>query len=231
MKNELFVSEIFYSLQGEGNHFGKPCVFVRMQGCNLRCLWCDTAYAQDSMNLNFISKLEDEKSFPIIIELKDLINIINSYNCKLICITGGEPLAQGGTNHLIKELCDLGYNVLLETNGSILINDVDERAIKIVDFKCPSSQMTEFNNYSNIKYLTLKDEIKFVVENKKDYLWAKELINKYSLDTIVNTITISPVFNQINLKQLAKWILKDNLPVRLQIQLHKIIWGPNKRGV
>jgi len=228
---ELFVNEIFYSIQGEGSHIGLPCIFVRMQGCNLRCSWCDTPYAQDILKFEFISKHKDEKSFPKLIKLKELIKIIKSYNCKLICITGGEPLAQRGTTFLIKELCNLDYTVLLETNGSMPISKIDERAIKILDLKCPSSCMTEHNNYSNIDFLTLNDEVKFVIENQEDYLWAKNLIKEYSLERRVKEILISPVFSKIDLEKLAEWILADNLPVRLQVQLHKIIWGPKKRGV
>ena len=227
----FFVNEIFYSIQGEGSHIGLPCIFVRMQGCNLKCSWCDTPYAQDILKLDSISINKDEKSFPILLKLKELLKIIKSYNCKLICITGGEPLVQKETAFLIKELCNLEYTVLVETNGSMPIVHLDHRASIIMDLKCPSSGMTEHNNYSNIDFLTLNDEVKFVVENQEDYLWAKNLIKEYSLERRVKEILISPVFSKIDLEKLAKWILTDNLPVRLQVQLHKIIWGLNKRGV
>ncbi|HPI20739.1 MAG TPA: radical SAM protein [Candidatus Kapabacteria bacterium] len=228
---DLFVNEIFYSIQGEGSHIGMPCIFVRMQGCNLRCKWCDTSYAQEIMELYPISIYKEKKSFPNLIKLKELIKIIKSYNCKLICITGGEPLVQNETTFLIKELCNLEYTVLVETNGSIPILCIDHRASLIMDLKCPSSGMTEHIIYSNIDFLTLNDEIKFVIENQEDYLWAKNLIKEYSLERRVKEILISPVFSKIDLEKLAEWILTDNLPVRLQVQLHKIIWGPKKKGV
>lgn len=231
MENDLAISEIFYSLQGEGTHSGLPTAFIRLQGCNLKCSWCDSAFAQNIFDLEQFEDLSNGGSFPCKIRISDLLDRIKNYKTNLVCITGGEPLLQNSVYTLITELCNAKYTVLIETNGSFPINKIDERAIKIVDFKCPSSNMASYNNYKNIDYLTKKDEIKFVIENRADYLWAKDLISTYNLGKKVFAILFSPVFSKIDLKELAAWILQDALPVRLQIQMHKIIWGENERGV
>lgn|GEM_PF-13087 len=217
---ELFnVTEIFYSIQGESSFAGLPCVFVRLQGCNLRCSWCDTGYA-----LN-VKKERDRMSSD------DIIEKIKKFDCKNICITGGEPLMQKRTPELLSILCNNGYTVALETNGYHSLKDIDKRVSKIVDFKCPGSKMQKKNNFENIQYLTKKDEIKFVIKDKEDYRWAKHLIVKESLPEKVNSVLLSPVFGKLEPKQLSKWLSKDNINARLQLQLHKYIWHPKKRGV
>jgi len=216
---KLNINEIFYSIQGESTFAGLPCVFIRLQGCNLRCDWCDTDYALDI----------DEKK--IIKSGKEIIEEVESYSCKFVCITGGEPLVQEDVIPLMNYFIENQYLVSLETNGSYLLKDVDKRVKKIVDFKPPGSKMSKHNNFENINYLTLNDEIKFVIADKQDYFWAKEIIDKYNLLKKVNSILMSVVFDRLNFSELANWILKDGLNVRLQLQLHKIIWDSNQRGV
>ncbi len=215
LQRTLTINEIFYSIQGESTHAGRPCVFIRLTGCNLRCTYCDTAYAF----------YEGEK-----FTLQTITERIQGYGCKLVEITGGEPLLQSNVHFLMEYLCELGFEVLLETGGQMDISDVDSRVRRIMDLKCPSSGESEKMLWSNIKQLNSADEIKFVVGNRGDYLWAKEKIERYGLPEIC-AVLMAPVFNQMDSATLAAWILEDRLPVRMQLQMHKLIWGPERRGV
>jgi len=215
------INEIFYSIQGESTHAGKPCVFVRLTYCNLRCVYCDTAYAF----------YEGEP-----ISLSGILERIKQYNCRTVEITGGEPLLQPGVFPLMRQLCDLDYEVLLETGGSRSLQRVDQRVIKIVDFKCPSSQMVHKNLIENVNYLLPHDEVKFVVGNRDDYEWAKDFIRTHNLHQKVHAILLSPVFEWLEPVTLVSWMLEDRLQanfpnIRFQLQLHKYIWDPNRRGV
>ncbi len=212
----LRINEIFYSIQGEGSRAGERCIFIRLTGCGLRCTYCDTEYA-----------FYEGEDMP----LESIITAISSYDCKLVELTGGEPLEQQGAFVLMQVLADKGYEVMLETGGHIDISNVDSRVKRIVDLKTPSSGMSKRNLYSNIGYLTNRDEIKFVVGDRLDYLWAKEQIALYRLAECVDCILLSAVAGIVPEKQLAEWILEDSLPVRFQVQLHKIIWQGVERGV
>jgi 7-carboxy-7-deazaguanine synthase len=210
------INEIYYSIQGEGTKAGEPCVFVRFTYCNLRCTYCDTEYA-----------FYDGKEMSI----DDIIDEVKNFNCNLVEITGGEPLVQKeDCLELMKKLCDLNYNVMIETGGSISISEIDRRVKIIMDLKCPSSGMEKKNLYDNINYLKSNDELKFVIGNREDYNWSKEIIKKYSLEEKC-IILFSPVFDKIQPVEIVNWILKDNLKVRFQLQLHKYIWHPQTKGV
>ncbi len=213
----LKVNEIFFSLQGESSFAGLPCVFVRLTGCNLRCAWCDTRYAYDEGTE---------------MDIAGIIKNVASFHCRLVEITGGEPLHQRETPALVKALLDLGLTVLLETNGSMDISLVDRNCIKILDIKGPSSGESAKNDLENFSRLTRNDEVKFVVGDRADYDYAKGVIRKFSgsLQNLKPPI-ISPVFGKMDLKTLAAWMLQDNINARLQVQLHKLIWGPELRGV
>ncbi len=215
----LNISEIFYSIQGEGTRSGLPCVFVRLQGCELRCSWCDTPYALD------IKQIES------IMNGAEIIDKIKSYDCNYILFTGGEPLFQKEVLPLLSYFCEEGYVVSIETNGHQSIREVDRRAIKILDLKCPASGMSKYNDYSNLEYLLPHDEVKFVITDRNDYDFARDIISRYNLVEKVDSILLSPVFNALSNSDLAGWILSDKLKVRLQLQIHKYIWEPNKRGV
>jgi 7-carboxy-7-deazaguanine synthase len=212
----LIVNEIFYSIQGESIYSGVPCVFIRLTGCNLRCSYCDTAYA-------YYEGVE--------LRIEEILSRVDNYKCPLIEITGGEPLLQGGTFLLIDRLLEKKYEVLLETNGSIDISVVDNRCIKIVDIKCPSSGENDKNDLENLKRVNQKDQIKFVVGNREDYEFAKEMTKLIPPGFPMKNILFSPLIEQMHPSQLAEWILKDHLGARLQIQLHKIIWPDRERGV
>lgn len=209
------INEIFYSIQGESSAAGLPTVFVRLTGCNLRCTYCDTEYA-----------FYEGKEYSI----DEIVEQVKSYKCNLVEITGGEPLLQEESLELMKRLADEGFSVMLETSGSISIKDVDRRVKIIMDLKCPSSGMEKKNLYDNISYLKESDEVKFVVGNREDYDWAKEQISSSNLDE-THEVLISPVFGKINPREIVNWILEDNLKVRFQLQMHKFIWEPDKRGV
>lgn len=212
----LLVNEIFYSIQGESIYSGRPCIFVRLTGCNLRCSYCDTRYAyEQGVNM----------------ELTEIINRIAAHRCRLVEITGGEPLLQSQTPILIYKLLENGYEVMLETNGSLDISRVDGRCIKIVDIKCPTSGESDKNDMENLKRLGSKDQVKFVIENRMDYEYAKETMDSNCPDFPEEQILFSPVSGGIAPSRLAEWILEDNLNVRLHLQLHKIIWPDRKRGV
>lgn len=213
----LQVNEIFFSIQGESSHAGRPCAFIRLTGCNLRCSYCDTTYAYD------------EGSW---LEISDIEKKIGAFRCSLVEITGGEPLIQAETPELIRTLLDRQYTVLLETNGSREIGVVDERCIRIVDVKCPSSGESEKNRLENLAIITPNDEVKFIIGNREDFAYAKAIISTHlSGRNGLKPPLISPVFGRMNPESLAQWILEDHLDVRLQIQLHKWIWGAEKRGV
>jgi 7-carboxy-7-deazaguanine synthase len=211
----LRVNEIFKSIQGESSYAGIPCVFVRLTGCNLRCSYCDTTYAYD------------EGSDML---LNEIMSAISSYICRNVCITGGEPLLQKNLSKLINQLKKNHFNVFIETNGSLNIDLLPKGVIKIMDIKCPSSCMDQEMDCGNFKRLKHKDEVKFVISSKKDYEWAKEITNKYKIIEKA-TVLFGFVHGKLKPKTLAGWILKDGLDVRLQLQLHKIIWPDNTRGV
>ncbi|MFN3307280.1 MAG: radical SAM protein [Candidatus Kapaibacteriota bacterium] len=218
MKFKFNVSEVFTSIQGEGMRTGFPSVFIRLQGCELRCKWCDTPYALDL------------KERATVLSGEDLLNKIYSSGTKIVTITGGEPLNHKGILPFMKFLCDNNFIVILETNGHLDISEVDNRVIKIMDLKCPASGMEKFNRYKNLEYLDKKDEIKFVILDKQDYTWAKDKIREFDLEKKVAAIHFSPVWGELDPKYLAEWIINDALPVRLNLQVHKYIWG-NIRGV
>lgn len=211
----LKVNEIFYSIQGEGSAAGLPCVFIRLTFCNLRCAYCDTEYA-------FYEG--EEKSLNAILEE------VKKYDCNLIEVTGGEPLMQQESLELMRRLCDDGYSVMLETGGSLPIANVDPRVKIIMDLKTPSSAMMKKNNFENIAALKQDDEVKFVIGDRDDYLWSKNILEKYELHKKCSVL-FSPVFEKIEYESLVGWILEDRLPVRFQLQLHKIIWHHEMRGV
>jgi len=211
----LVINEIFYSVQGESSYAGLPCVFVRLTACNLRCNWCDTTYS-----------FHEGKPMTI----GDVIVKVLEYNCPLVEITGGEPLLQPNVFLLMARLCDLGKRVLLETSGSIDASQVDPRVVKIMDLKCPGSGECDKNVYENIRFLDKKDEVKFVIADRADYDWAKHTMAEHQLASVC-TVLFSPVWEKLALKDLAEWILTDKLPVRLQTQWHKYIWGADARGV
>ncbi len=213
----LKVNEIFYSIQGESTYAGRPCVFVRLTGCNLRCSYCDTPYAYEEGGH---------------MEIAHIFEQVAPFQCHLVEITGGEPLLQEDTPILIESLLDDGYEVLLETNGTMDISALDSRCIKIMDVKCPSSEMHHKNNLENVNRLTSRDEIKFVLGTEDDYRYAKKMID-YAHGCLhpVKTIHFSPIFGRLEPELLAEWILADHLNVRLQLQIQKYIWGPETRGV
>lgn len=209
------VNEIFRSIQGETTFQGVPSLFIRTTGCNLRCTWCDTKYAYD-----------DGTDYTV----EELLKIVEKYQCRYVVITGGEPLIQNEVPLLVERLIRAGYKVLIETNGSPDISILHPDSFKIVDIKCPGSGMSEQMQWQNIDHLTAQDEIKFIIADHEDYLWAKSIIESYKLSSRC-TVLLSPVFNRLDPKALAGWILADNLSVRLQLQIHKYIWGTEVRGV
>jgi len=206
---QLRITEIFYSLQGESKTVGWPTVFIRLTGCPLRCVYCDTSYAFSGGEW---------------LSLDKIIQQVKQYKTQHITVTGGEPLAQKACNDLLKQLCDEGYQVSLETSGSIDIEAVDNRVVKVMDIKTPSSGEVEKNRFGNIDFLNEKDEIKFVICDHDDYKWAKDIVKQYEL-TDKCDILFSPVHGDITATDLADWILQDQLQVRFQIQLHKYLWG------
>lgn len=213
----LLVNEIFFSIQGESSYAGRPCAFVRLAGCNLRCSYCDTRYAYDGGSAQ---------------EIPDIERQVRSFGCRIVEVTGGEPLLQAEAPELIRTLLDHGYTVLMETNGSLDIGCIDERCSRIVDVKCPSSGESAKNRLENLAIVTPNDEVKFVIGDRADFDYAKGVISaNLSCRNGLKPPLISPVFGRLNPKDLARWILEDQLDVRLQIQLHKVIWGANQRGV
>jgi len=213
------ISEIFHSLQGEGVRAGERCVFIRLQGCSLRCSWCDTAYALNHKKGGFDMKGEE------------ILSKIEEFDCNFIEFTGGEPLEQVNIYPLMTFLCDKGYTVAIETGGHINTQFVDTRVIKIIDMKCPDSKMSSLNNYDNLLLINAQDEVKFVLGSRTDYLWAKQIVEQYQLVNSCKAVLFSCVFNQLAFADLAEWILEDRLDVKMQLQMHKFIWDPMARGV
>ena len=205
----LRITEIFHSLQGEARDVGRPTVFVRLTGCPLRCVWCDTTYSFHGGEWRDIEAILDE---------------VKSYGAKHVCVTGGEPLSQKRCFDLLKQLCDAGYDVSLETSGAIDVSDVDTRVSRVVDVKAPGSGEVERNLWSNLDVLTARDQIKFVLADRADYDWSREVIAQRDLSSRCD-ILFSPVYGKLEPRDLAEWILADRLPVRMQIQLHKVLWG------
>ncbi len=210
------VNEIFYSIQGESSFAGWPCVFIRLTGCDLRCTYCDTEHAYYEGS---------EMTVP------EILRMIEPFPTRLVLVTGGEPMLQKPVHELMRELLEKDYTVLLETGGQASLAEVDPRVHKIMDFKCPSSGMESRNDYGNIGHLTQNDELKFVVGDRQDFDWACDLIRRHDLTARVGSVIFSPVFNKISDAELAAWVLGCGIRVRLQLQLHKIIWPDKSRGV
>lgn len=206
---QLRISEIFYSLQGESSRVGLPTVFIRLTGCPLRCTYCDTAYAfSGGQNMTLTAILSE----------------VSRYSARYVTVTGGEPLAQKDCLPLLNALCDAGYEVSLETGGALDVSGVDARVMKVLDVKTPASGEVEKNRWSNLALLHDRDEIKFVLCDEADYTWATQVLRERGL-TDKCTVLFSPAQGQLSPTLLANWILRDNLPVRLQVQLHKLLWG------
>lgn len=212
---ELNVIEIFASVQGETSLSGFPTTFVRLASCNLRCTWCDTAYSFGRGN-------------PI--EIPVIVDKAREMGCKHVCISGGEPLLQENVHILMDQLCDLGYVVSLETGGSLCTASVDSRVRVILDVKCPGSKMSHKNHWANLNILKSQDEVKFVILNREDYDYSKEVCTKYHLWNRTHLL-FSPVHGLLDPKELISWILADKIPVRLNLQMHKYIWSPETKGV
>lgn len=216
MEAVLTINEIFHSIQGESTHTGRPCVFVRLTACDLRCSWCDTPYAFT----------EGEK-----MTLDDVLERVEGYGCDLVEITGGEPLLQRDVYPLMEQLLASGKTVMVETGGHRSIKDVPSDVIRIVDVKCPGSGESAKNHWENLDLLSLRDEVKFVIRDRADYEYAKDVVARYGLLDRTAAVLFSPVHGVLDAKELAAWILEDRLPVRLQLQAHKYIWDPHTRGV
>ena len=212
----LTVNEIFYSIQGESTRAGEPCVFVRLTACDLRCTWCDTAYAF----------YEGRK-----MSIDDVVDAVNSHDCPLVEITGGEPLLQDDVYPLMERLLAGGRTVMLETGGHRSIARVPERVLKIVDVKCPGSGEADKNDWENLSRLGPHDQVKFVVKDRGDYDFARDVIARHNLPGRASAILMSPVHGVLDPRTLSEWMLADHLPARLQLQLHKFIWSPTTRGV
>jgi 7-carboxy-7-deazaguanine synthase len=210
----LRVNEIFYSIQGESSHAGVPCVFIRVTGCNLRCSYCDTEYAYD-----------EGRDFSI----PDILTVVDGYGCPWVEISGGEPLLQAETPELARRLLDKGYHVLIETNGTQNIDVLPKGAISIMDIKCPGSGEHRNMDWKNVDRLGPEDEVKFVLTDEADYAWAKDVIHRYGL-TEKATVLLSPAHDRLDPARLAQWILDDGLQVRLQLQIHNILWPDAQRG-
>lgn len=210
MQNTLRITEIFHSLQGETRSVGLPTVFVRLTGCPLRCHYCDTAYAFSGGEL---------------LDLDSILRQVASFRSRYVCVTGGEPLAQPNCIPLLGRLCDAGYQVSLETSGALDVSAVDPRVSKVLDLKTPGSGELQRNRYENISWLTSNDQVKFVLCSREDYDWAVSQLIRYDLADRVGEVLFSPSYGQLNARELADWIVLDNLPVRLQLQLHKLLWN------
>jgi len=209
------ITEIFRSIQGESTYAGMPCTFVRLTGCNLRCVWCDTTYAYGGGE---------------IMSIEDIVHRISAYPLDLVEITGGEPLGQKDTPRLCQAILDLGVKVLIETSGSYSIDVLPEPVIRIMDIKCPGSGEAESNDWDNIFRLKPSDEVKFVIADKNDFDWAVNVVKRNDLLGIC-PVLFSPVHGKVDLEAFAQWILQSRMPIRMQLQMHKFIWGADRRGV
>jgi 7-carboxy-7-deazaguanine synthase len=229
MPESLLINEVFYSIQGESTRAGLPCVFIRLTGCNLRCRYCDTEYAFHEGTRR---------------DLDQVLAQVAGFGCNLVEVTGGEPLLQAAVHPLMTRLCDRGATVLLETSGARDVGGCDPRVIRIMDLKTPGSGEEQQNLWANVQKLNHHDEVKFVLCSQQDYQWAREVILRHDLTAKVHAVLLSPVrqmpagrelpgANGLDLRDLARWMLEDHLPagVRLQVQLHKLIWDPMMRGV
>lgn len=206
--HQLRITEIFHSLQGESSYAGLPTIFIRLTGCPLRCQYCDTTYAFNGGKM---------------MDIEEILTYIERFNCKYICVTGGEPLAQPNCLSLLKRLCDNHYSVSLETSGARDISQVDRRVMTVMDIKTPDSQECDKNLLSNLPYLKQDDQIKFVLCSRRDYEWAVQMLKDHKLNELTQ-ILFSPSWQELNPTELAEWIIEDQLPVRFQLQLHKILW-------
>jgi 7-carboxy-7-deazaguanine synthase len=213
---QLTINEIFHSIQGESTHTGRPCVFVRLTACDLRCSWCDTPYAFT----------EGRK-----MSIDDVVARVAGFDCPLVEITGGEPLLQEGVYPLMDRLIETGHSVMLETGGHISIERVPEAVVRIMDVKCPGSGESGKNHWPNLERLTAQDEVKLVIKDRADYEYARDVVARHDLASRCRAVLFSPVHDVLPAKELAAWILADRLPVRLQLQAHKFIWGAHVRGV
>jgi 7-carboxy-7-deazaguanine synthase len=212
----LTVNEIFHSIQGESTHVGRPCVFVRLTACDLRCSWCDTPYAFH----------EGQK-----MTVEEVVGRVREYGCDVVEITGGEPLLQADVYPLMQRLLDDGRTVMLETGGHRSVSQVPPGVIRVIDVKCPGSGESAKNHWENLRQLRPYDEVKFVIKDRADYDFARDVVAKYTLIDRCAAALFSPVHGELDPKLLAEWMLADRLPVRLQIQAHKYIWSPDTRGV
>jgi 7-carboxy-7-deazaguanine synthase len=208
-QDSLRITEVFYSLQGEARTVGLPTVFVRLTGCPLRCVYCDTEYAFSGGELFTIGQVVDQ---------------VAGYKPRYVTVTGGEPLAQKNCIPLLSALCDAGYEVSLETGGAMPLTEVDTRVVTVLDLKTPASGEVQRNDYDNIPLLKPADQVKFVICGREDYEWARFKLDEYQLPQRVADVLFSPSHGEVEGRQLAEWILEDNLPVRMQLQLHKILW-------
>ena len=216
LRETLRVTEMYKSVQGESTWAGLPCVFIRLTGCNLRCVWCDTAYAFQGGTETAIG---------------EILGKCEELGCSLVEITGGEPLVQENCPTLAACLLEQGMTVLCETGGSLPITVLPDKVIRIMDLKCPGSGECDKNDWSNIDALTPRDEVKFVIADRADYEWSRDVVEEYDLPARCNQVLFAPVFGAIGPRQLVKWILEDGLEVRFQLQLHKLIFPPDQRGV
>jgi len=213
----LRVTEIFQSIQGESTHAGRPCTFVRLTGCPMRCTWCDSEYTFTGGES---------------VSIEEVMKQVRAFGCNLVEITGGEPLAQREAFDLIKRLCGEAYEVLIETGGYVSTEDLDRRAKVILDVKCPASGEAERNHWPNLTRVRPDcDEVKFVVADRADWDFARRVVKEYDLEHRAKSILISPAWDEINLKELASWIVESGMNLRMQLQMHKYIWGPDARGV
>ena len=213
----LRVTEIFHSIQGESTHAGRPCTFVRLTGCPMRCVWCDSEYT--------FSGGEH-------ISIEDVLKQVRTFGIRLVEVTGGEPLAQKEAHTLIGRLCDESFEVLIETGGYFSTEGIDERAAIILDVKCPASGEEARNHWPNLKRLRAeRDEVKFVIASRQDWDYALDVIKRFDLERGTRAVLISPAWGEIELKDLAAWVAGSGLNLRMQLQLHKYVWGPEARGV
>jgi len=214
-ESQVQVTEIFHSIQGESSHAGTPCVFVRLTGCSLRCGYCDTKYAYQGGET---------------MSLEDVVTAVSGYGTSLVEITGGEPLEQRAAVPLMRSLIGRGFAVMLETSGHVSLQDVPKEVVKIVDVKCPDSGEVGTFLDDNLKKVTSQDEFKFVISSREDYEWARDFV-EHHLRELPNTVLFSPAHETLPSRDLSEWILTDRLPVRLQLQIHKYVWGNRARGV